>query len=180
MKPNTSLPYKRISPGFKFKPFDCKDDDLNDFLLNDSLNYTEQLLAVTYVIESDIETVAFFSVSNDKIVNRDQETNKTISHRLASQIPKEKLRPSYPAVKIGRFAVHFKYKRKGNGSKIITFIKSSFTYNNKTGCRFITVDAYNSEEVITFYMKNGFKFLTPTDEDNKTRLMYFDLMTFVR
>ncbi|MGR3176808.1 MAG: GNAT family N-acetyltransferase [Candidatus Anammoxibacter sp.] len=162
MKPNTSLPYKRISPGFKFKPFDCKDDDLNDFLLNDSLNYTAQLLAVTYVIESDIET------------------NKTISHRLASQIPKEKLRPSYPAVKIGRFAVHFKYKRKGNGSKIITFIKSSFTYNNKTGCRFITVDAYNSEEVITFYMKNGFKFLTPTDKDNKTRLMYFDLMTFVR
>ena len=30
----------------------------------------------------------------------------------------------------------------------------------KTGCRFIVVDAYNKENVLHFYEKNGFKFFS--------------------
>ena len=39
---------------------------------------------------------------------------------------------------------------------------------------FITVDAYLS--AIPFYEKNGFLHLTKKDEDEHTRLMYFDMM----
>lgn len=41
--------------------------------------------------------------------------------------------------------------------------------------RFITVDAYIS--AIPFYEKNGFKQLTQKDEDEHTRLMYFDMLS---
>ena len=47
------------------------------------------------------------------------------------------------------------------------------------GCRFITVDAYNDESTISFYTKNGIEFLTDKDENDETRLMYFDLKDFL-
>ena len=172
--------YRKLTVDFQKKPFDCGDFDLNDFFLKDAVNYLRQLLTVTYVFESDKETVAFFSVLNDNIINQDSRTQKTISNKLARKIPNEKRRPSYPAVKIGRLGVHINYQCHGIGCEIIDFIKVLFTDDNKTGCRFITVDAYNNERTTRFYSNNGFKFLTETDKNDDTRLMYFDLMTFIR
>jgi len=70
-------------------------------------------------------------------------------------------------------------QRKGVGTELLSFIKFWFITNNKTGCRFILVDAYAEEEnsAIRFYEKNGFKFLSNEDKGDKTRLMYFDLIT---
>ena len=45
--------------------------------------------------------------------------------------------------------------------------------NNKTGCRFLTVDAYKA--AVPFYEKNGFVPLNDDDIDAPTRLLYFDL-----
>ena len=53
--------------------------------------------------------------------------------------------------------------------------KLLFLTNNRTGCRFITVDAYNTEEAIGMYQKNHFAFITGADKDNETRIMYYDL-----
>ena len=161
------------------KEFDCKDSDLNEFFLKDAYGHYKQLLTVTYYYESLTETVAYFSVLNDKIINKDKD-NKTISRPLKKNIPFEKQRQTYPSVKVGRLGVHAKHQSQDIGSQILTFIKGFFSYNNKTGCRFITVDAYNSEKVKNFYIKNRFKFLIAKDEGEETRLMYFDLMTFVR
>ena len=52
-----------------------------------------------------------------------------------------------------------------------------FVIKNKTGCRFITVDAYLN--AIPFYEKNGFRMMNLEDDDPHTRLMYFDLMDLV-
>lgn len=49
----------RLSSNYQIKPFDCQDSDLNEFLLLDAKDYLKQLIAVTYMIESDDETVAF-------------------------------------------------------------------------------------------------------------------------
>lgn len=51
-------------------------------------------------------------------------------------------RKTYPSVKIGRLAVSKDYDNKGVGRAILDFIKHAFTNGNRTGCRFITVDAY--------------------------------------
>lgn len=53
-------------------------------------------------------------------------------------------------------------------------MKSYFVDNNRTGCRFMTVDAYKSAEA--FYLKNGFLYLVEDDVDHNTRLMFFDLI----
>mgnify|MGYP001754706360 FL=1 len=48
---------------------------------------------------------------------------------------------------------------------------------NKTGCRFLTVDAYAA--AVPFYEKNGFIPLNNEDVDSATRLLYFDLNDIV-
>lgn len=172
----TEFSFKKLTLDLQVKPFECGDKDLDDFFNYDAIEYSKELLAVTYLIESQDVTVAFFSVLNDKIINKDPSKKKTISHPLARKIPNTKRLESYPAVKIGRFAIHSHYQRQGNGGRILKYIKALFISSNRTGCRFITVDAYN--KAVGFYFKNGFKFLTPADEKENTRLMYFDLKTF--
>lgn len=179
-----NFPLRRIAPDSKLKPFDCGNDnednrDLNDFFANDALNFTKELLTVTYTFEDEHKTVAFFSVLNDKIINKDG-LGDIISNALTRKIPNDKRRPNYPSVMVGRLGVHKTLQSQGLGGDILDFIKGLFTDNNKTGCRFITVNAYNKKRVLNFYNKNGFKFLTQTDKSENTRLMYFDLKTFVR
>ena len=53
------------------------------------------------------------------------------------------------------------------------FIKTYFLIDNKTGCRFITVDALAS--AVPFYEKNNFIPLNDEDVNDRTRLLYFDL-----
>ncbi|WP_420870342.1 GNAT family N-acetyltransferase [Leptospira meyeri] len=71
------------------------------------------------------------------------------------------------------------YQNQGLGSDILNYIKGLFLDSNKTGCRFVTVDAYNNKETLSFYEKNGFIYLTQSDTNEDTRLMYFDLITIV-
>ena len=53
----------------------------------------------------------------------------------------------------------------------------SYVLENKTGCRFLTVDAYAA--AVPFYEKNGFIPLNNEDVDSATRLLYFDLNDIV-
>jgi hypothetical protein len=78
----------RLTQEFVIKPFDCGDTDLNDFLFNDSKKYQEELLAVTYILESDTDTVAFFSLLNDKInFEIEARNNKSFWNRFNRNIP---------------------------------------------------------------------------------------------
>lgn len=159
--------------------FDCGDADLNEFFSVDSRRSCQELLAVTYAINQDGETVAFFSVSNDSLKRED--VPRSPFARLLKKIPREKRYSSMPAVKIGRLAVNAGRQRGGMGTEVLNFIKGGwFTAGNKTGCRFVIVDAYNKPEVTAFYEKNGFAFLLGSDESESTRLMYFDLIQVPR
>lgn len=177
----TDLSFNRISSDDELRPFDCGDNDLNDFFFDDVVNYSQELLTVTYTFETrePAEVIVFYSVLNDKISD-DQAHSGKLPRGVYRRIPNEKRRKSYPAVKVARLGVNSKYQGAGVGAYVLNFIKYSFTHGNKTGCRFITVDAYNKEKVISFYQQNGFKFLIETVEDEKedARLMYYDLINF--
>jgi GNAT superfamily N-acetyltransferase len=149
--------------------FDCGNEDLNEFFFEDSKGNCRELLAITYAWRLKGKTIAFFSVSNDAVTSQDVDN----FNRFRRIIPWGKRYRTMPAVKIGRFAVHKDFKKNGYGSKIMDFIKIWFVTRNKTGCRFIVVDAL--EEALPFYEKNGFSFLSNEDENGSTRLMYFDL-----
>ena len=58
-----------------------------------------------------------------------------------------------------------------------TTVIPDFAFGNRSGCRFLTVDAY--ADAVSFYEnKVGFKFFTETDINDDTRLLYFDLKPF--
>jgi len=166
---------RRLSPSDLRPTFDCNDDDLNEFFVVDSIVACKELLSVTYIVEIDNELAAFFSLSNDAIKKATLE--KRIFKRIANPIPRLKRYSTLPAVKIGRLATAVSFQGSGIGSEILDFLKNWFTEGNKTGCRFIIVDAYNNQRTINFYQKNGFSFLLPDDSTENTRLMIFDLAT---
>ena len=165
---------RRLENDDIIKSFDCGDKDLNDFILNQSSLFKTEKLAVNYTLESrdNHDVVAFFSLSNDKISTSDFE-NKNKYNRFSKRFNNRKRLKSYPTVKIGRLGVSNLMKGKNIGSFIMNFIKTYFINNNKSGCRFLTVDAYT--DAIPFYTKNGFIPLNEDDVRDKTRLLYFDL-----
>lgn len=132
---------RKLQNGEDIHLFDCGDEDLNDFILNEARLYRKELLAVSYVLErEDVHLVhAYFSMANDRI----------------------------------SLAVDKTLKGQSIGTYLLNFIKSFFVVNNKTGCRFLTVDAYKA--AVPFYEKNGFVPLNDDDIDAPTRLLYFDL-----
>ena len=166
---------RRLGKAERIGSFDCGDADLNDFILNESTFYREALLAVSYVFERrEIkESVAYFSLANDRISLTDFESKTAFNRFRKRRFVNEKRLKSYPAVKICRFAVDLSMKGQSVGSFLLNFIKSYFLDDNKTGCRFITVDAYAA--AVPFYLKNEFVPLTSEDAMSATRLLYFDL-----
>jgi len=178
----------------KLPAFDCGDEDLNAFFQEDAFNYDAQLLGRSYCFLSALEgdIAAVFTLSNSAI--RVAELPNNAKRRLVKLIPWVKQGRNYPAVLIGRLGVSRKYRNQRIGSQIIDFIKAWFlSDHNKTGCRFVVVDAYNKEDVLHFYSNdnNNFSFLfkeesqeklynsIPVDEALKTRQMYFDLATLL-
>jgi hypothetical protein len=163
---------KRLQSDTIIKPFESENEELNDFLLNDAKNYLAQRLAVTYFIENDMDTIAYFCLSNDTVQRF--LADKAGWKKIRKSIPNSKLRSSYPAVKIGRLAVSKKYAHSGFGKLMIRIVREMLIADTQqTGCRFLTVDAY--QNAVDFYIRNNFDFLTIEDENEHTRLMYFDL-----
>ena len=159
------------------KEFKSSDDDLNEFLMLEAKDYQEQLLTVTYLLQNpkSNEVVAYFSLLNDTI-KFEEEDRKTRNH-INRKIPYEKQRTHYPAVKIGRLAVSKNYAHQGIGEQILDYVKSLYAFSARSGCRFITVDAYAA--AIPFYLeRGGFKIFTEADDNEETRLLYFDLKPF--
>lgn len=112
-------------------------------------------------------------MANDRVSLTDFQ-NKTAFNRFRrKRFVNEKRLKSYPAVKICRLGADLSARGLGIGTSLLNMIKSYFLDDNKTGCRFVTVDAYAS--AIPFYISNGFSPLTEEDEKADTRLLYFDL-----
>lgn len=162
-----------------FEGFDCGDEDLNDFISNDAWRYRAELLAETYAYRFLNEQgepsapLAFASLANDVIFLSKAQKRKLLYHKLRGY-------DSYPAVKIARFGVHSAAQCMNIGTSIMNLVKMLFTTNNRTGCRFITVNAYNRDPVLGFYVKNDFTFLDPEkDKEKHTRFMFFDLKRYM-
>jgi GNAT superfamily N-acetyltransferase len=166
---------RRLTENYSITFFDCGNDDLNDFLLKDAIPHSKELLAVTYIVEENNKIAAFFSLLNDNISADDTDHKR----KFKKVFPEGKSYKFYPAVKIGRLGVNSSYQKNGLGTMILDFIKLWFVDKNKTGCRFITVDAYNNDKSLNFYLTNGFNYFTDDDKSEETRSMYYDLIEII-
>ena len=163
------------------KPFDCEDDDLNEFLFEEAIPYRKEKLATTFVVENNERTLGYYSLLNDSLqLREDMFTSKSQFRKFLRELmpyPKRHLK-TIPALKIGRLAIDKTFKGKGLGSVIMAnIISKCIKMNQEQACRLITVDAY--KQAVPFYQKMGFKFLIEVDKDDATRLMFLDLTSFI-
>lgn len=175
--------------------FTCKDADITEFFTHDYADYTYQLLGKSYcfVKPDTSEIVCAFTVANSSV--KVASLPSGLRNKLNRKIPNAKRSPLYPAVLVGQLAVSDLFSGHHIGDELFDFIKSWFIDPlNKTGCRYVIVDAVNHPKVFDYYKRNGFKFLFSSDEEEwvflhnkgqeptapvepmRTRLMYFDLI----
>ncbi|MBR6032749.1 MAG: GNAT family N-acetyltransferase [Bacteroidaceae bacterium] len=174
------------------QPFSCDNDDLDDFFAHDATRYAHFLMGKTYCFrlsDNPTKIVCALTISNDSI--RIYDLPRSRRDYMKSLTHHEKPLRRYSGVLTGRLGVSREFARQGIGSEALQFIKGWFySSSNKTGCRFIIVDAVNDPKVIAFYKKNGFHTLFSTEEQEflytggkkgqpvtlTTRLMYYDLL----
>jgi GNAT superfamily N-acetyltransferase len=165
---------------FDSTDFDCGDDDINEFLREDALLYQDQKIASTYLFTDKGKIAAFFSISNDclKDLGEDRGYSNNIWNRFHRKtgIPNDKRIRKYPAVLIGRLGIDKQYQGNKLGNKLLDFIKGWIYLDHKPACRVLILDVYNKEKQLTFYAKNGFSILLNDDQQDVTRLMYFDML----
>ena len=80
----------RLNEDYNLKSFDCGDEDLNDFLLNDAKAFQKKKIANTYILEDDGKVLAYFCLLNDKISRQDSSNTmwkriKKVSRRKTIQ-----------------------------------------------------------------------------------------------
>ena len=174
--------------------FCCEDKDLDDFFTNDCFAYAKELLGKTYfytVKSAPTTVVCAFTLANAGI--RVSDLPNARRKKVEANIPHAKSLKDYPAVLIARLGVSKDFRSKHIGSDVLRYIKYWFLDPyNKTGCRYVLVDAYNSPHAIHFYENNGFATVFSSEEQEKmyrhitkecplnTRLMYFDLMPLAK
>ncbi len=158
---------------YELTGFDCGDSDLNEFLLEDAKHFLQKRIANTFILEDDGRIAAYFCLLNDKISRL--ETTNSKWKKIKNSFPEGKRFRSYPCVKIGRFAVSLDYRGLNLGSELMDNLNKRLnSIISHSAFRYITVDAYIS--AIPFYEKNGFNQLTQEDDDDHTRLMFFDML----
>lgn len=162
----------RIEDIIEIGEFNCGDNALNAFLIEDARNFKSEMIANTFVLQTDSnQTVAYFCLFND-IVSRDT-VDKNLWRKVKKLFHHTKHFSSYPAVKIGRLAVSNAFKRKGVGHRLLDVIKQMTVLNQHiSAVRFLTVDAYS--DAVLFYEKGGFRPLR-NDIGSPTLPMYYDL-----
>ena len=174
-------------------PFSCGNKDLDEFFATDYFDYAKQLMGKTYAfleVDNPREIVCAFTVANASIFTNHLPNARR--KRIGKSVPQPKRDMIYPAVLIGRLGVNSGYMRRHIGTELMDSIKSWFIDDeNKTGCRYLVVDAYNETTPLEYYRKNGFDFMFSTEEQEReyrsmsgdgplhTRLMFFDLMQIV-
>jgi Acetyltransferase (GNAT) family. len=189
--------FARLTPELlqSCKPFKCGNSDLDEFFTEDFLLYGKKLLGKTYVFrlkEKPDCIIAAFTISNDSIRIKQLAPEDKAKIEYVTENGEKNLR-RYPGVLVGRLGTNADFAKQGIGSAVMDFIKAWFRSDeNKTGCRFIIVDAINEPGVVHYYQKNQFKFLYSSEINEAralgvnikllaskplhTRLMYFDLI----
>ena len=113
-----------LTTNHDLKPFDCGDADLNGFLMDNAKLFAEKRIGKTFLLMDGDVIAAYFCLFNDKISRL--EVSNSAWRKVKKLFPHGKHFCSYPAVKIGRFAV----------AKLpLTLISPPFPFTKKTVSR---------------------------------------------
>ena len=168
---------RQVSEDLKFSKFDCGDTAMNVYFRRKSKKFRRQLLVKSYHFcpreYTGNEPIMLVDLCND-VIRRD-----VIPQVSKGKIEKQKLfLETFPAVKIARLARNKIFAGNQMSVHLFNALKLFFLQNNRTGCRFLTLDAYPQR--VPLYELCGFQ-KTLADEDisdeSENVSMFFDLIT---
>jgi hypothetical protein len=159
---DSELIIKPLNESYDLSSFTCKHSDLNEFLKDDALNDQNHMISQTGLCFWGNKLVGFITLTIDTIGVKKVIPNSEYVSKY-----------SYPALKIARLAVDYRFERMGIGKYLLKVsMGKAWVINDVLSCRFVTVDS--KKESIYFYEKYEFKIaLKNTKEDHIP--MYFDL-----
>lgn len=168
---------RKVTDGLCVSHFDCGDYTMNMYFRRKSKQYRSQLLVESYhfcpVDYKLNEPVVLVDICNDAMR---RENIPDLEKRVTE---KKTYLETFPAVKIARLGRNHKFRDGGAGTLLLNALKSFFTKDNRTGCRFFTVDAY--KKIKGFYTNCGFMETleaVDVDSDSETIPLFFDLKTY--
>ena len=169
--------------------FDCGDDDLNDFFNHQALLFQNERLGQTYFyrLTGTDKVVCAFTLSADSLKTMLLPGSRV--KKIKELVPREKALQTYPSLLVGRMGVSVEFSGKGIGSKLMDNIKIYCDSHFPRLVRFLIVDAYNKDNVLSYYQKNEFFFVFSTEQQEReylkrkisndeilhTRQMFFDM-----
>ena len=91
----------RLEEDEKVETFDCGDEDLNDFIVNEAQPYRKALIATSYIAQNkEGVLIGFFSLANDKISLSNFASKTEYNRFRKTRFVNEKRLKGYPAVKL--------------------------------------------------------------------------------
>ena len=167
----SELPIAEVLTGaHNLGDFSSENNELTAYLKENALEEQREKTSTTHVLLDDSrDIIGYITLLNDSIrVANINEEDKVEGYSYGA----------YPAVKIGRLAVHKDYARKGLGTFMLSLsVSYIFDIHRYSGCRMVTVDAKKGAE--GFYEKFGFRKTTVKGKDNETVKMYMDIAAFL-
>lgn len=168
------LSYEIYSRTKDVAEFDCGEAGLNKFLHDQEevAEYQDSGLGTTTLVFCKGCLVGFFTLSNDGL-----ELKYVDAKKMRKQIKRrqKEVIKNIPAIKIGRFAVHNRLKRRGIGTMMMRYIVGLAVSNENIAVRLLILEAYPESQ--PFYTALGFKFTEEKDRERhrRNRTMFFDL-----
>ena len=153
--------------------FETDVKDLKDFLVEDAYNNQQLGISTTYLwfYNPTNELVAYVTVLTDAIRVHGTQLGKMFVDMGVQY-------KTLPALKIGRMCVHEKYCGRGIGTYIIQYVMHILLeINEKSGCRFIVLDAKTDTGAHRFYTKSGFQVLKQREKG--TIPMFYDMIKVI-
>jgi GNAT superfamily N-acetyltransferase len=146
---------------YTLAPFDSGDEELNDFLKNDSLKEQQFLLSRTHLCFYKDHITGFITLAADSIrLDKDKLDD---SQRIYGCDY-----PAYPCILIARLATDKRLQGHGIGSYLLS-LAIGFALEGPLGCRYLSVDP--KDGAVEFYKKCGFRYWTKSK-----RRMYLNMM----
>jgi hypothetical protein len=89
--------YEILKPTDCVETFQCGDEDLDNFIIKESADYTKSLLSITYIVtdKSKKRVVAYFSLAADKLSVNDFASNSEFNRFRKRRFVHEKRLRSY-------------------------------------------------------------------------------------
>ena len=154
--------------------FTSSEEDQNNFLHNDALEYTKLNLGVTYLLfrQADDKLIAFTTLGTGAI---------RIPDKLEWELHGKKLKDypkmfpnQFPALKIGQIATITEEEGKGAGTLLLHFASKLATeLKSRVGCTYLVLDARSKR--IDWYKKRGFKTWITNISGMETVPMYTEI-----